>query len=222
MDFIMQNCAKTDEKSAQDGARINVRTLDLLGREPSTKPRMLWHRWMTATLVFACFSDAGADFKVAEIQPRFVEQALVLNGNLELGLNTKVEEALSKGIPLEVVIDIQLHRERRFLWDPKIATWTLHRRIQYHALSGQYLVNSLAPEAEVGESLLTLTEALKQLGSLNGVTLPLGKAVSEHEHSVDVRVSLDIEALPTPLRPVAYTSFTWHLNSGWTSWKVTP
>ncbi|HEY5682505.1 MAG TPA: DUF4390 domain-containing protein [Sulfuricaulis sp.] len=183
---------------------------------------MSWQRWITAILVLVCFSDAGADFKVAEVNPRFVKQALVINGNLELALNTKVEEALSKGIPLEVVIDIQLHRERRFLWNPKIATWSLHRRIQYHALSGQYLVNTLVPEAEVGESLLTLTEALKQLGSLNGVTLPLEHAVTEHEHSVDVRVSLDIEALPTPLRPVAYTSFTWHLNSGWTSWKVTP
>ncbi len=222
MDFIMRDCAKTDEKSAWNGARRGVGTHRLLGREHATKPRMPWQRWTTAILVLVCFSDAGADFKVAEVQPRFVEQALVLSGNLELGLNAKVEEALSKGIPLEVAIDIHLHRERRFLWDPKIAAWTLHRRIQYHALSGQYLVNTLPPEAEVGESLLTLQEALIQLGSLNSVTLPLEKAVTEHEYSVDVRVSLDIEALPTPLRPVAYTSFTWHLNSGWTSWKVTP
>ncbi|MCR4302042.1 MAG: DUF4390 domain-containing protein [Sulfuricaulis sp.] len=183
---------------------------------------MPWHRWATAMLALACIGDASADFKVVDVRPRFAEQALVLSGNLELGLNAKVEEALSKGIPLEVVIDIHLYRERRFLWDPRIDAWTLHRRIQYHALSGQYLVNTLPPEAEIGESLLTLTEALKQLGSLNGVTLPMEATGSEHEHTVDVRVSLDIEALPTPLRPVAYTSFTWHLNSGWTSWKVTP
>ncbi|MDH5511704.1 MAG: DUF4390 domain-containing protein [Gammaproteobacteria bacterium] len=183
---------------------------------------MPWQRWTAAMLVFACFSDAGAEFKVADLQPRFVEQALVLSGDLELGLNAKVEEALSKGIPLEVAIDIHLYRVRRFLWDPNIAAWTLHRRIQYHALSGQYLVSTLLPEAEAGESLLTLPEALKQLGALNEVKLPLEQPVTEHEHSVDVRVSLDIEALPTPLRPVAYTSFTWHLNSGWSSWKVTP
>lgn len=194
MDFIMR-----------DSARINRR------------------RWAAAVLALACFGDASADFKVTDVQPKFVEQSLVLTGNLELGLNAKVEEALSKGIPLEVNIDVHLLRERRFLWDRKIASWTLHRRIQYHALSGQYLVSTAEPESETGESLLTLQEALKQLGSLNGVTLTLEEPVTpDAVHSVDVRVSLDIEALPTPLRPVAYTSFTWHLNSGWSTWKVTP
>lgn len=185
--------------------------------------RIEWRRWTATALALACLGPALADFKVTEVQPRFVEQTLVLNGNLELGLNAKVEEALAKGIPLEVNIGVQLQRERRFLWDRKIASWTLHRRIQYHALSGQYLVSTAEPEPESGESLLTLQEALKQLGSLNGVTLKLEEPVApDAVHSVDVRVSLDIEALPTPLRPVAYTSFTWHLNSGWSTWKVTP
>src|SRR3989344_2488817 len=177
MDFIMR-----------DSARINRR------------------RWAAAVLALACFGDASADFKVTDVQPKFVEQSLVLTGNLELGLNAKVEEALSKGIPLEVNIDVHLLRERRFLWDRKIASWTLHRRIQYHALSGQYLVSTAEPESETGESLLTLQEPV----------------TPDAVHSVDVRVSLDIEALPTPLRPLAYTSFTWHLNSGWSTWKVTP
>lgn len=174
-------------------------------------------------LLLAGFGNASADFTVVDIQPKFVEQSLVLNGNFELGLNTKVEEALAKGIPLEVNIDVHLLRTRRFLWDQKIASWTLRRRIQFHALSGQYLVSSAEPEPESGESLLTLQEALKQLGTLNDVTLKLEEPVKPDDaHSVDIRVSLDIEALPTPLRPVAYTSFTWHLNSGWSTWKVAP
>src|SRR3989344_6016710 len=154
MDFIMRNCAKT-EKCAHYGA----------------EPRRHWRRWVTIVLALACLGDASADFKVADMQPKFVDQSLILSGNLELGLNAKVEEALAKGIPLEVNIDVLLHRERRFLWDREIASWTLHRRIQFHALSGQYLISTSAPEAEYGESLLTLQEALKQLGSLNDVTL---------------------------------------------------
>ena len=59
--------------------------------------------------------------------------------------------------------------------------------------------------------------------TLNAVALKLEEpAAPDAVHSVDLRVSLDIEALPTPLRPVAYTSFTWHLNSGWSTWKVAP
>lgn len=181
-----------------------------------------WRPFFAALLALTLLGDAAADFKVTEVRPKLVDQSLVLAGYLDLSLSPKVEEALSKGIPLDVIIDIRLYQYRRFLWNKKIAAWTLHRGIQYHALSGQYLISAGDPGAETRESLLTPQEALKQLGSLNDLTLALPEKLSGDGYTVDVRVSLDIEALPTPLRPVAYTSFAWHLNSGWTSWNVAP
>jgi len=176
-----------------------------------------------ALVLMAYLGPVLAEFKVSELTPTFGDQSLRLTGSLDLGLNPKVEEALSKGIPLEVNVDVYLLRERDFLWNQTITSWTLHRRIQFHALSGQYLISTSAPEPEYGESQLTQQEALKQLGTLNGVSLPLKQGVKpDATYVVDVRVSLDIEALPSPLRPVAYTSFTWHLNSGWSTWKVAP
>jgi len=184
--------------------------------------RTNWRRLAALLLGLAVFGRAAADFKVADVQPKFAEQSLVLSGNIDLGLSSQVEEALSKGIPLEVVIEVRLYQYRRFLWDKQVDAWTLHRSIQYHALSGQYLVSAGDPDAETRESLLTQQEALKSLGSLNDLRLTLANHVpaDNNYYSVDVRASLDIEALPTPLRPVAYTSFAWHLNSGWTTWKV--
>jgi len=179
-----------------------------------------WRQFALAALALALLGEAAADFKIADVQPKFAEQSLTFAGNLDLGLSPNVEEALAKGIPLEVVIDVRLYHQRRYLWDKKIASWTLRRRIQYHALSGQYLVSAGEGEAETRESLLTQQEALKQLGSLSELKFALPESPTEGTYSTDIRVSLDIEALPTPLRPVAYTSFAWHLNSGWTSWKV--
>lgn len=179
-----------------------------------------WRRLAALLLGLAVLGRAAADFKVADVQPKFAEQSLVLSGNIDLSLSSQVEEALSKGIPLEVVIEVRLYQYRRFLWDKQVAAWTLHRSIQYHALSGQYLVSAGDPDSETRESLLTQQEALKSLGSLNDLRLTLPNVAPADNYSVDVRASLDIEALPTPLRPVAYTSFAWHLNSGWTTWKV--
>ena len=65
-----------------------------------------------------------------------------------------------------------------------------------------------------------LADALKYLGALNELKLTLPEAPPAGDYSVDLRVGLDIEALPTPLRPVAYTSLSWRLNSGWTTWGV--
>ena len=33
-------------------------------------------------------------------------------------------------------------------------------------------------------------------------------------------VELDVEALPPPLRPIAYTSGAWRLNSDWHKWDI--
>ncbi len=200
--------------------RVRVKTEKRARDGAFTKPRMQWRRFFVAALALALVGPAAADFKVTEVQPTLADKSLVLTGNLDLSLSSSVEEALSKGIPLDVVIDVHLYQYRRYLWNKKIASWTLHRNIQYHALSGQYLVSDDDPGAEDHESLLTQQDALKQLGTLNEVTLPLAETPPAGGYSVELRVSLDIESLPTPLRPVAYTSFAWHLNSGWTSWKV--
>ncbi len=209
-------------------------------------------------------NSAAAEFKVADVTPKLDAAALSLAGSLDLGLTPKVEEALSKGIPIEVIVDMRLYRQRAFLWDENVAEWTLRRQIRYHALSGQYLVSdvqecpsetaALSPTSfsetqpsketqadtkpagadcvvgtdgpvlsEMRESLTSLSEALKQLGSLNELKLPLEQTLTpEEDYSLKLRVNLDIEALPAPLRPVAYTSLAWHLNSGWTTWKVQP
>ncbi len=182
---------------------------------------MHWRRFFIAAMALTILGRAMADFKVTDVQPKFADKSLVLNGNLDLSLSSSVEEALSKGIPLEVIVDVRLYQYRRFLWNKEIASWSLRRSIQYHALSGQYLVSDGGPGTETHESLLTQQEALKQLGTLNDLTLPLAETPGAGAYSVEVRAGLDIESLPTPLRPVAYTSFAWHLNSGWTSWKMT-
>lgn len=166
---------------------------------------------------------ARAEFSVQEAQLRFAEHGLELNARLELALSASAEEALSKGIPLEVVIDVALYQPRRLLWDKELGTWQLRRRIQYHALSGQYLITDLASADHILESVGSLSEALVQLGSLRGQALPLRKLPNpEEDYSLQLRAELDIEALPSPLRPVAYTSPSWHLSSGWTTWRVQP
>lgn len=177
---------------------------------------------LAATLLLLAL-PAGADFKVAEVQPRLEGKTLVLNGRLDLALSPKVEEALTKGIRLDVTIDVRLYRRRWYAWNQGVGSWTLHRRISYHALSGQYLVSTSVSDPDNRESHGSMLEALRALGVLDDLKLPLETEVAaDGEYSVELRASLDIEALPAPLRPVAYTSLDWRLNSGWSTWKLAP
>lgn len=163
----------------------------------------------------------ASDFQVSSVQARTVGQTLHVDGHLELGLTPRVEEAIDNGIPIELAIDIRLYRQRPLIWDERVATWTLRRELRYHALSGQYLIGGASAAPVDRENFDSLNEALTEMGALEAVMLPLNEPLeSDTDYRVDVRVALDIEALPSLLRPLAYTSRAWDLNSGWTTWKV--
>jgi hypothetical protein len=165
-------------------------------------------------------TSARADFKVDTLTPTLTHAALEIGGSFLLALTPKVEEALNKGIPLDIVIDFKLQRQRPILWDQEIAEWILRRQVRYHALTGRYFVTTEMGASESRESFNSMSEALRRLGSLNELRFVVPNELPVGQYALDVRASLDIEGLPAPLRPVAYTSRAWHLNSGWLRWKV--
>ena len=74
---------------------------------------------------------------------------------------------------------------------------------------------------ETVENFTSLSEALKSMGNFNELKLVIDPEIMKnYNYLIKVRAQLDIESLPAPLRPVAYASPSWHLNSGWTEWKI--
>ena len=164
----------------------------------------------------------AAQFAISSGEAQLKDKTLTLKADLELNLSDKAEEALGKGIPLEITTAVRLLQQRRWWWNKHIASWALKHKVRFHALSGQYLVSGKQPDPDVTESFTSLQEALKFMGNIDEIDLPLieTQTASKHVYIVQLRTSLDIEALPAPLRPVAYTSPAWHLNSGWSTWIV--
>lgn len=172
---------------------------------------------------------AMAGFSTRQMDASLNNEALEVTGQLELDLSRKTEEALGKGIPLEVIFELQLNRQRLLMWDERLGSWQFKRKIIFHAMSNQYLISSTMPGAEPSqESFASLQDALAAMGNIENMELKLSNAESVisiiHSTSdplqLEIRARLDIESLPSPLRPVAYTSRSWRLNSGWSSWPV--
>ena len=167
--------------------------------------------------------DAGAaDFKVKNAQPFLNDRNLHVNARLDLPLNARTEEALSKGIPIDVVIEINMVKHRRW-WRNRVVTDTvLRRRIQFHALSRQYRVSALN-DRQPAESFGSLSMALAYVGALEEFVIPL-TAKKEIEpgarYLLQLRARLDIEALPMLMRPLAYSMPSWRLSTGWTEWPI--
>jgi len=177
--------------------------------------------WLVALLLLGTM-PALAEFNIKEIEAELNKQVMIINGSMDTNLTEKVEEALSKGIPLSLILEIDLYRSRAIIWDKLIAEWSINYQVLYHALSGQYLVNVEYPEQQkTTESFFSLQEALVFLSVITDLNLTVSEKIFGNEsYETEIRIRLDIESLPTPLRPVAYTTSAWHLNSGWTRWPV--
>jgi hypothetical protein len=167
---------------------------------------------------------AAAEFRLQTAAPQINDRRLHLNTVFALGLNPKTEEALHKGIPLVVRFDIRVVKHRWWWANQVIADWELPRRLQFHALSRQYLVSGLDGDRST-ESFNTLARALEHFGRLDTLAIPL-TAKKQFEpgarYFVQLRASLDIETLPALMRPLAYATPSWRLNSGWSTWPVEP
>ena len=166
----------------------------------------------------------AAGFQVKSAQPYLHDRVLHVNARLDLTLNPRTEEALGKGIPIDVVIEINLVK-RIWWWRNKVITdYTLRRRIQFHALSRQYLVSGRTAR-EPAESFGTLSAALAHAGALEDFTIaltPKKEIEAGARHLLQLRARLDIEALPMLMRPLAYTLPSWRLSTGWTEWPIAP
>ena len=143
-----------------------------------------------------------------------------LSADIDYPLSTKANEALQNGVPLYWDIDIHLQRSRHILWDKSLVAKKLRYRLQYHALLNMYRVI----DENSGEihNFSTLPAALELMSSLRDVPLLEEAAlVQEKQLLIALRVELDRNALPLPLRPIAYLNRQWYLSSEWILWPWT-
>jgi hypothetical protein len=184
MDFSMRYCKK-------------IRTLAFLG----------------CLLMLAIASSAWAasgklEIKTAELVA--VEEAYLLNADLELNFSPEVEEAINKGVPLNFLIEFQVVSLRQYWFDDEIVSVSQRVGLSYHALSRQYLINS----ANHQKTFATLEEAKEEFSHLRDWVV-LGKSLLKKGESYQaaLRVRLDQSRLPKPLQVDALSSEAWNLVS---------
>lgn len=142
-----------------------------------------------------------------------------LHGRLLFRLTPEVEEALRNGVPITLLLEIDVDRKRRWAWNDTIATLRQSWRLSYHPLSGRYLVDNL--NTRVRESFGALPAALRALQKLEGLPVIDAKLLDPDErYYIRVRTRLAIEALPPPMRLWTYLSSNWRLESPWYTWVL--
>ncbi len=173
--------------------------------------------WLLMLCVFgtAAYGETLDGFHVRTASTTLVQGVYQLSARMDLPLSEEVLEALANGVSITLVLDMTVERKRRyFLWNESVASLEQRYRLTFHSLTEQYQVTNL--NTAVKETYPDLSHALRAVGDLDNFPMIDRRLLYMQErYNVGLRVRLDIESLPSPLRLVAYISNSWRLASPW-------
>lgn len=170
--------------------------------------------------IFATESQAEG-FRILAAETKLKNNVYHLDANMDLKFSDDALEALRSGVPLIVLVNIEVQKDRNWWWDKTIAELEQGYLLLYHALSEKYIIHNLNSGAQ--QNFISLNTALHFLSNIREFPL-IDKNLLEEgdDYYVRLRTYLDIESLPAPMRPIAYISSQWQLESGWFSWHLKP
>lgn len=180
-----------------------------------------WRLLCAVLFVLLPFFGYADDFAAKVTQAEITSQGeyYVVSADIVYNLGEKAKDALQNGVPLFWDLQIKLLQHRDRLWDKTLVDTAIRYRLQYHALLNMYRVRNEG-DGEV-YNFSTLSAALELMSALRDFRLIEQVQLDPQKQMVcAVKVSFDRDALPLPLRPIAYIDPQWYLSSDWTLWPL--
>lgn len=172
-------------------------------------------------LSLAAWLPAHADdnVEIRDARLKLEDEVLYLDAVIGYRLTPAMVDALHEGLPLTMLATIEIVRSRDYWVDDVVAHLEQRYRLEFLALTRQYLLTNVNSGAQF--RFPSLEAAVSVLGTI--VHLPLldrNLLDPDARYYARMLVQLDEEALPVPLRLLSYFSSDWHLKSEWHSWQL--
>lgn len=146
---------------------------------------------------------------------------ILLDADIHYALTETVLEALENGVPLTFETHVQMRRADAWIWESDVVEHRLRTVLRYRPLSGLYELRNLPGDQQL--AFATRDSALGALGRI--VAMPIiarDELDLDQEYLVRVDARLDVEALPLPMRPIAYWTDAWSIDSETWEWRLQP
>ena len=199
MDFIMHACKRPDLKISPGGILIGVFALFFVSE--------------------ICTAQVSG-IEINHIKGVVDNTMFLVDADITYHLSRETRNALEHGIPLEFDVEFRIKKVRKWIWDEIIASKKIGFRVEYQPLSGYYLVTQTNTVHR--HQFRQLREVLEFIGDINSFPLIGTDMILENKnYKAQIKAGLNIQALPAPLRPLAYISSDWQLSSPWQTWTIT-
>ena len=160
-------------------------------------------------------------FKILTTETKLKNSVFLLKAKMDLDFSNDALEALRSGVPLIVLVNIEVQKDRSWWWDKTIAELEQGYLLLYHALSEKYIIHNLNSGSQ--QNFNSLSSAIYSLSNIHDLPLIDKNLLDENDnYYIRLRAYLDIESLPAPMRPIAYISSQWQLESDWFTWPLKP
>jgi hypothetical protein len=180
--------------------------------------RTLLSFWLTAALAFllalAAPASHAADVEITEAHLEYTDEGYKLAAAFNFQLNSSLEGAIARGIPLYFTTEVAIRRPRWYWLDERAASATQTIRISYNVLTRQY--RAAINGSNLQQGFDTLEDAISLVRRPGRWLVAPPDALKPGEiYSVALRMELDIAQLPKPFQVHSMNSSDWRLSSDW-------
>ena len=165
----------------------------------------------------ASYASEPVDIAIKTANLSQHQDSYFLNGRIHYSLSEEAIDALHHGVTLNFNVEVSIIEPRRWLWSKHHHNIQLSYQIKYHTLAEIYQVSR--PQDIGQHNFASLDAALHAMGSLNEIPIHAMSGNQLTEYYLALDAYLNIEALPLPMRPLAYLSPGWHLQSNHYLWS---
>jgi hypothetical protein len=174
---------------------------------------------LPVALVGSARAEAAPQLGVRTAYVQLVEGVYLLNARLQLPLSNKVRAALVDGVPLTLLLELEVSRARHYWLDEGVASLRQEYQLQYQAVSDRYVVRNLnSGELSSYPDLDAAIDQLARISSLPVLDDSLIRRGSRHEFSL--RVTLNLGDMPETLRVLMFWVDDYHRVSEWYTWPL--
>jgi hypothetical protein len=168
---------------------------------------------MLAVPVFAYAQ--GAEIKTAKLELN--EEGYQLSAEFDLQLLAVHEDAIRKGVPVYIEMEVEVSRSRWYWLDERMVRQTRERRISYSPLTNQFRIAT----AGLSQNVAKFDDVKRALSTVRSwQILEKNKLRPGEKYDVSVRIRLDASQLPKPFQLNVLGTREWDIASSWTRFSI--
>lgn len=175
--------------------------------------------WLAGGLALASLPAWAGSIEPRAAELRAADDGYVLSAEFAIDLGPRLEDAVTRGVALNFILEFVLERPRQYWIAEHIVTRLQTYKLSYSSLTRQFRLAGGALHQNFG----SLDEALRALGHIGmQVLADKGALKPDEKYQAAVRLTLDRGQLPKPFQIDAITDHEWQIDAKVKRWTFQP